>query len=166
MPLWRDRLFIYLMKNAANPTDFFKIPPGRVVELGRPSHGLKAEFRPWKRSCACRRRSVDRRSGHHRRRRPGAWKRIPKGMAVPSCMGLRRQADLARAQGPGPAGHPGSVDHRAAVVHPHPGDLHRRSDAGDDHLPGPRHPRLQPGAFAAFPPAVRHQDVAGREGHL
>jgi KUP system potassium uptake protein len=22
------------MKNAANPTDFFKIPPGRVVELG------------------------------------------------------------------------------------------------------------------------------------
>ncbi|KQV62325.1 MULTISPECIES: potassium transporter Kup [unclassified Caulobacter] len=34
MPLWQDRLFIYLMKNAANPTDFFKIPPGRVVELG------------------------------------------------------------------------------------------------------------------------------------
>jgi len=22
------------MKNAANPTDFFKIPPGRVVEMG------------------------------------------------------------------------------------------------------------------------------------
>jgi KUP system potassium uptake protein len=22
------------MKNAANPTDFYKIPPGRVVELG------------------------------------------------------------------------------------------------------------------------------------
>jgi len=22
------------MRNAANPTDFFKIPPGRVVELG------------------------------------------------------------------------------------------------------------------------------------
>jgi KUP system potassium uptake protein len=34
MPLWQDRLFIYLMRNAANPTDFFKIPPGRVVELG------------------------------------------------------------------------------------------------------------------------------------
>ncbi|MBN9320181.1 MAG: potassium transporter Kup [Caulobacterales bacterium] len=34
MPLWQDRLFIFLMKNAANPTDFFKIPPGRVVELG------------------------------------------------------------------------------------------------------------------------------------
>jgi KUP system potassium uptake protein len=34
MPLWQDRLFIFLMKNAANPTDFYKIPPGRVVELG------------------------------------------------------------------------------------------------------------------------------------
>jgi KUP system potassium uptake protein len=22
------------MRNAANPTDFYKIPPGRVVELG------------------------------------------------------------------------------------------------------------------------------------
>ena len=34
MPLWQDRLFIFLMRNAANPTDFFHIPPGRVVELG------------------------------------------------------------------------------------------------------------------------------------
>ncbi|MBC6983549.1 potassium transporter Kup [Caulobacter sp. 17J80-11] len=34
MPLWQDHLFIYLMRNAANPTDFFHIPPGRVVELG------------------------------------------------------------------------------------------------------------------------------------
>jgi KUP system potassium uptake protein len=34
MPLWQDKLFIYLMKNAANPTDFYKIPPGRVVEMG------------------------------------------------------------------------------------------------------------------------------------
>ncbi|MFN3521316.1 MAG: potassium transporter Kup [Phenylobacterium sp.] len=34
MPLWQDRIFIYLMKNAANPTDFYKIPPGRVVEMG------------------------------------------------------------------------------------------------------------------------------------
>ncbi|WP_374572968.1 potassium transporter Kup [Phenylobacterium sp.] len=34
MPLWQDRLFVYLMRNAANPTDFFRIPPGRVVELG------------------------------------------------------------------------------------------------------------------------------------
>ena len=34
MPLWQDKVFIFLMRNAANPTDFFKIPPGRVVELG------------------------------------------------------------------------------------------------------------------------------------
>ncbi len=34
MPLWQDNLFIFLMKNAANPTEFFHIPPGRVVELG------------------------------------------------------------------------------------------------------------------------------------
>ncbi|MDR3507933.1 MAG: potassium transporter Kup [Caulobacteraceae bacterium] len=34
MPLWQDKLFIFLTKNSANPTDFFKIPPGRVVELG------------------------------------------------------------------------------------------------------------------------------------
>jgi KUP system potassium uptake protein len=34
MPSWQDKLFIFLMKNAANPTDFFKIPPGRVVEMG------------------------------------------------------------------------------------------------------------------------------------
>jgi len=34
MPLWQDKVFIFLMRNAANPTDFFKIPYGRVVELG------------------------------------------------------------------------------------------------------------------------------------
>jgi KUP system potassium uptake protein len=34
MPMWQDNLFIFLMRNAANPTEFFKIPPGRVVELG------------------------------------------------------------------------------------------------------------------------------------
>jgi KUP system potassium uptake protein len=34
MPMWQDRLYIFLMRNAANPTDFFHIPPGRVVELG------------------------------------------------------------------------------------------------------------------------------------
>ena len=30
----QDRLFIMLTKNAANPTDFFQIPPGRVLEMG------------------------------------------------------------------------------------------------------------------------------------
>ena len=34
MPLWQDNLYIFLLKNAGNPTDFFRIPPGRVVELG------------------------------------------------------------------------------------------------------------------------------------
>ncbi len=30
----QDRLFILLAKNSANPTDFFQIPPGRVLEMG------------------------------------------------------------------------------------------------------------------------------------
>jgi KUP system potassium uptake protein len=34
MPMWQDQIFIFLMRNAANPTEFFKIPPGRVIELG------------------------------------------------------------------------------------------------------------------------------------
>ena len=34
MPLWQDNLFIALSKQAANATDFFAIPSGRVVELG------------------------------------------------------------------------------------------------------------------------------------
>lgn len=34
MPLWQDRLFIFLSRNATNATDFFHIPSGRVVELG------------------------------------------------------------------------------------------------------------------------------------
>jgi KUP system potassium uptake protein len=34
MPLWQDKLYIFLLKNAANPTEFFRIPPGRVVEMG------------------------------------------------------------------------------------------------------------------------------------
>lgn len=34
MPLWQDRLYIFLGRNATNATDFFHIPSGRVVELG------------------------------------------------------------------------------------------------------------------------------------
>jgi KUP system potassium uptake protein len=34
MPLWQDRLFITLARQAAPPTDFFSIPSDRVVELG------------------------------------------------------------------------------------------------------------------------------------
>ena len=31
---WRDRLFILLTKLALDATEFFRIPPNRVVELG------------------------------------------------------------------------------------------------------------------------------------
>jgi KUP system potassium uptake protein len=34
MPLWQDNLYIFLTRTAANATDFFHIPTGRVVELG------------------------------------------------------------------------------------------------------------------------------------
>jgi len=34
MALWRDHLFAWMMRNAGSATDFFHIPPNRVVELG------------------------------------------------------------------------------------------------------------------------------------
>jgi KUP system potassium uptake protein len=34
MPIWQDKLFAFMMGIAANPTSFFRIPPGRVVEMG------------------------------------------------------------------------------------------------------------------------------------
>lgn len=34
MARWRKKLFSFLMKNAKPPTDFFNLPPNRVVELG------------------------------------------------------------------------------------------------------------------------------------
>ena len=34
MPVWQDVLFIMLHRNAADPTDYYNIPPGRVIELG------------------------------------------------------------------------------------------------------------------------------------
>ena len=33
MPIWQDVLFITLHRNAADPTDYFNIPPGRVIVL-------------------------------------------------------------------------------------------------------------------------------------
>jgi KUP system potassium uptake protein len=36
MPAWRDRIFRYMHRNAAPATDFFRIPPSRLVELGSP----------------------------------------------------------------------------------------------------------------------------------
>ena len=34
MPHWQDKLFVSLMRQATNATDFFAIPSDRVVELG------------------------------------------------------------------------------------------------------------------------------------
>jgi len=34
MPLWKERLFFLLSRNAVRATSFFKIPPQRVVEIG------------------------------------------------------------------------------------------------------------------------------------
>ncbi len=34
MPLWQDRLFIVLARTAADATEYFQIPTGRVVEIG------------------------------------------------------------------------------------------------------------------------------------
>ena len=34
MMRWRKRLFIFMARNASSPTDFFGIPPNRVVEMG------------------------------------------------------------------------------------------------------------------------------------
>ena len=34
LPAWKRKLFTFLTRNAADPTTFFHLPPGRVVELG------------------------------------------------------------------------------------------------------------------------------------
>jgi KUP system potassium uptake protein len=34
MALWRDRLFAAMARNAGSVTDYFNIPPNRVIELG------------------------------------------------------------------------------------------------------------------------------------
>ncbi|MEO0035823.1 MAG: potassium transport protein Kup [Pseudomonadota bacterium] len=34
MPEWRERLFVVMSRSAVSATEFFRIPPGRVVELG------------------------------------------------------------------------------------------------------------------------------------
>ena len=31
---WRDKLFVFLSRNARRATNFFLIPPDRVVEIG------------------------------------------------------------------------------------------------------------------------------------
>ncbi len=34
MAIWREKLFALMTRNALRPTDFFRIPPNRVIELG------------------------------------------------------------------------------------------------------------------------------------
>jgi len=34
MPLWRDKIFAFMARNATSATDFFRIPGNRLVELG------------------------------------------------------------------------------------------------------------------------------------
>ena len=34
MSIWRDKLFIFLSRNARRATNFFQIPADRVVEIG------------------------------------------------------------------------------------------------------------------------------------
>jgi KUP system potassium uptake protein len=33
MALWREKLFAFMARNAARPTGFFRLPPGRVLEV-------------------------------------------------------------------------------------------------------------------------------------
>jgi KUP system potassium uptake protein len=35
MPGWRKHLFVFLYHNARPPTSYYRLPPDRVVELGR-----------------------------------------------------------------------------------------------------------------------------------
>ena len=34
MPLWREKLFIWMFRNAGTATEFFRLPPNRVIEVG------------------------------------------------------------------------------------------------------------------------------------
>ena len=34
MAIWREKMFAWMLRSAANPMEFFKLPTNRVVELG------------------------------------------------------------------------------------------------------------------------------------
>jgi KUP system potassium uptake protein len=34
LSLWREKLFVFMTRNAVSASDYFQIPPKRVVELG------------------------------------------------------------------------------------------------------------------------------------
>ncbi len=58
MPLWQDRIFITLAKNANDATDFFQIPTGRVWRWARRSRSEAGPRRRQKRPARVRRTAV------------------------------------------------------------------------------------------------------------
>ena len=34
MPVWREKIFAWMLRNSASPMEFFNLPSNRVVELG------------------------------------------------------------------------------------------------------------------------------------
>jgi KUP system potassium uptake protein len=34
MPIWREQIFAWMLRNAATAMEFFRLPTNRVVELG------------------------------------------------------------------------------------------------------------------------------------
>ncbi len=34
MPIWRERIFAWMLRNSATAMEFFRLPTNRVVELG------------------------------------------------------------------------------------------------------------------------------------
>ena len=34
MPVWQDKLFIMMARNANDASTYFRLPPGRVIEVG------------------------------------------------------------------------------------------------------------------------------------
>jgi KUP system potassium uptake protein len=34
MPIWREKIFAWMLRNAATAMEFFRLPTNRVVELG------------------------------------------------------------------------------------------------------------------------------------
>ena len=35
LPVWQERLFVGMTKQASNATDFYRLPVNRVIELGQ-----------------------------------------------------------------------------------------------------------------------------------
>jgi hypothetical protein len=46
MPLWQERIFAAIMRNASRVTDYFRLPTEQVVEIGRQISIGKLYFAP------------------------------------------------------------------------------------------------------------------------